>query len=403
MALSASGIKKNAIRHCDPRSLVHEHHVRDASSRRVIDRVVVDVTRADAVKLNALGDQWEKHWQGWKGDTYLIETTTFQLTTGNKLRTKLTECEGLEFTAAANRINRIQWYWSLRTDKGITRKAKRKVETARLGRICDRHTVSLSPPQMRLLQTLNLDSSGAKRLLTTLQEKSVQFFAEETGRHLVGSAQHADSGILHVDILSSRIDEGNNLSGEKSLPSLSNEAWTIGAWRQKQLGCSLSDTKAKWLQQNLERFSERHGDRQPILLQLHEKLDQDFEEWVGSHGHSKLWEESKNEYRQWVSETDPKKEAWAEERASGKAATRLAERIAVHALRVALPAPFFSFVMTAMTAAQVLSDLLELDRNASASGLLLQLTVASGRAILKSVKKSSKTRKPSAHRDGRYL
>jgi hypothetical protein len=59
--------------------------------------------------------------------------------------------------------------------------------------------------------------------------------------------------------------------------------------------------------------------------------------------------------------------------------------------------------MTAMTAAQVLSDLLELDRNASASGLLLQLTVASGRAILKSVKKSSKTRKPSAHRDGRYL
>jgi hypothetical protein len=403
MALSASGIKKNAIRHCDPRSLVHEHHVRDASSRRVIDRVVVDVTRDDAAKLNALGDQWEKHWEGWKGDTYLIETTTFQLTTGNKLRTKLTECEGQTFTGAANKINRIQWYWSLRTDKGVSRKAKRKVEAARLGRICDRHTVSFSPPQMRLLQKLGLGASEAKRLLTTLQEKSVQFVAEETGRHLVGTAQHADSGILHFDIVSSRIDPENNLSGEKSLPSLSNEAWTIGAWRQKRLGCSLSDTKTKWLQQNLDRFSERHGDRQPILLQLHEKLDQDFEEWVGSHGHSQLWEESKIEYRNWVAETDPRKEQFAEERASGKAATRLAERIAVHALRVALPPPLFTFVMNAMTVAQILSDLLELDRNASASGLLLQLTVASGRAILKSLKKSSKIRKPSAHRDGRYL
>jgi hypothetical protein len=402
MALSASGIKISAVRHCDPKSLLHEHHVRDAGSRRVIDRVVVDVTRDDAAKLNALGDQWEVHWEGWKGDTYLIEQTTFQLTGGARLRTKLKECDGPTFTAAANRINRIQWYWSLRTDKEGTRKAKRKVETARLGRICDRHTVSLSPPQMRLLQKLNLSSEQAKRLLTSLEEKSVQFFVEETGRHLVGTAQHADSGILHFDILSSRIDAENNLCGEKTLPSLSNEAWTIGAWRQKKLGCLLSDTKAKWLEQNLERFSERHGNRQPILLRLHEQLDQDFEEWVGSHGHSQLWEESKNDYRQWVSETDPKKEAWAEERASGKAATRLAERIAVHALRVALPAPLFSFVMTAMTAAQVLSDLLELDRNASASGLLLQLTVASGRAILKSVK-NSKTRKPSAHRDGRYL
>jgi hypothetical protein len=403
MALSASGIKKKAIRHCDPTSLLHEHHVRDASSRRVIDRVVVDVTRADASKLNALGDQWEKHWEGWKGDTYLIETTTFQLTTGNKLRTKLTECEGQTFTGAANKINRIQWYWSLRTDKGVSRKAKRKVETARVGRICDRHTVSLSPPQMRLLQKLNLGAGEAKRLLTSLQEKSVQLFAEETGRHMIGSAQHVDSGILHVDILSSRIDAENNLCGEKSLPSLSNESWTIGAWRQRQLGCKLSDTKSKWLEQNLQRFSERHGNRQPILLRLHEKLDQDFEEWVGSHGHSTCWEESKAEYRQWVSETDPKKEAWAEERASGKAATRLAERIAVHALRVALPPPLFMFVMNAMTAAQILSDLLDLDRNPSASGLLLQLAVASGKAILKSVKKSSKIRKPSAHRDGRYL
>ncbi len=403
MALSASGIGTSAVRHCDPKSLLHEHHVRDAAGRRVIDRVVVDVRRDDAAKLNALGDRWEKHWEGWKGDTYLIETTTFQLTTGNKLRTKLTECDGKAFVAASNRINRIDWYWSLRTDKGGTRKAKRKVERNRVGKTCDRHTVSFSPPQMRIVQKLDLSAGEAKRLLTSLQEKSVQLFTEQTGRHLIGTAQHADSGILHFDILSSRIDPENNLCGEKSLPSLSNEAWTVGAWRQGKLGCKLTDTKSKWLDQNLQRFSERHGSRQPILLRLHEKLDQNFEEWVGSQGHSKLWEESKAEYRKWVSETDPRKEQWAEERASGKGATRLAERIAVHALRVALPPPLFSFLMNAMTAAQILSDLLELDRNPSVSDLLLQLTVASGRAILKSARKASKTRKPSAHRDGRYL
>ncbi len=383
MALAQMGIGEAAVRHSDPLSLTHSRHVREAASRRVIDRVIVDVKRDDAVRLNALTDEWEKHWQGWKGDTYLVETTEYQFSSGKKVRIKLVECDGKTFTAAASRINRLDWYWAVRSDKGVQRKAKRKVERNRLGRICDRHTVSLSPPQMRLLQKLNLSAREAERLLTSLKEDNMQFLIEETGRYPVFSNSHATSGILHVDHGTSRINPDHALCGEKSLPSLSNEAWTIGAWRQRELGCNLSQKKAKWLEQNLQRFSERHGETRPILLRLHEKLDQDFEQWVKSHGHSKLWEESKTEYRTWVAETDVRKETWAEERASGKQATRLAERIAVQALRVALPPALFAFVMNAMTAGQILADLLELDKDSSAKELLLLTTLAGGIAILK--------------------
>ncbi len=337
MALSATGIGTGAVRHCDPTSLLHEQHTREASKRRVVDRVVVDVTRDDAARLNALSDQWEKRWEGWKGDTYLVEQTIFQLPTGNKIRTKITPCEGKVFVAAANRMNRIDWFWSLRNDKGVMRKVKRRVERNRLGHICDRHTVSLSPPQMRLIQKLNLSKAEAKALMVFLQEKNVQCFAEETYRFQLGGGIHADSGVLHIDHISSRINPDHELVGEKSLPSFSNESWTIGAWRQKQLGCKLTETKEKWLDQNLRRFEERHGKIKSILLRLHEQLDVDFEEWVQKNGHTKLWQESKEEYRKWVEETDVRKEAWAEERASGKGAARIAEKIAVHALRLAFP------------------------------------------------------------------
>lgn len=385
MALTAR-IGEKGIRHSDPNSLVHRRHVEQAPRRRVIDRVIVDVNRDDAVKLNALGDQWEKRWDGWQGDTFLVEQKTYVLTTAKKVRTKLKRCSGKEFTAAAAGINRITWYWSERSDKGVVRKVKRKVEKNRLGRLCDRHTVTFSPPAMRLIQKLNLSQRDAAALMKNLQEKNVQFFAEKVGRRLVLTSGHSDSGILHFDILSSRINSKNNLCGDKSLPSLSNESWTIGAWRQRELGCKLSETKTKWLQDNLRRFAERHGDRQSILLQLHEKLDRDFEEWVEKNGYSKLWQESKSEYRAWVGKTEPAKEQWALERASGKNAWQLAERAAMCALRICLPPSVYTLVRGTMTAAQIVSDLLEGDRNPQATGLLLQSVVCAGRELLKSNK-----------------
>ncbi len=380
------GIGQSAVRHCDPRSLTHRRHSREASSRRVVDRVIVDVTRNDAVRLNSLGDVWEKKWDGWEGSIFLVEQNTYLLPGAKRVRTKLIECDGSTFTSVASRINRLDWYWSVRSDKGVERKAKRKVEKNRVGRLCDRHTVTLSPPAMRLCQKLNLSERDAKRLLSTLQTKSLQFFAEETGRHLIGSAAHADSGILHFDIVSSRIDPDHKLCGEKSIPAVSNEGWTIGAWRQKQLGCRLTETKSKWLDHNFQRFAERHGEKQPLLLKLHAKLDDDFEHWVESHGHSKLWEQSKQEYRDWVAETDQTKERWAEERASGKNATKLAERAAMYALRMVLPPTVYNAVRTSMTAAQVVKDLLAGDANPNITGLLLQLTIRAGLKRLNSKK-----------------
>ncbi|MDT4967402.1 MAG: hypothetical protein QOJ64_2139 [Acidobacteriota bacterium] len=386
MALAQKGIGEAAVRHCDPTSLTHKRHSRAASNRRVVERVIVDVTRDDAVRLNSLCDEWEKKWDGWDGSTFLVEKNTYLLPGARRIRTNLVECDGRTFTSAATRINRLDWYWSVRSDKGVERRVKRKVEKKRVGRLCDRHTVTLSPPAMRLFQKLNLSERDAKRLLSTLQTNSLQFFAEETGRHLVGSAAHADSGILHFDIVSSRIDPDHKLCGEKSIPAVSNEGWTIGAWRQKQLGCRLTETKSKWLDHNLRRFAERHGEKQPLLLKLHAKLDDDFEHWVTNHGHSKLWEQSKQEYRDWVAETDQTKEKWAQERASGKNATKLAERAAMYALRMVLPPTVYNAVRTSMTAAQVVNDLLAGDANPNITGLLLQLTIRGGLKRLNSKK-----------------
>lgn len=395
MALSSSAIGEKAVRHSDPNSRLHNDHVRQAAARRIVDKVIVNVQRDDARRLNVLGNQWEVRWEGWNGDTFLVEQTTYSFITGNKVRTKLKKVSGKEFNANAARINRLDWYWSARADKGVRRKVKRKVERNRLGKVVDRHTVTFSPPQMRLLQKLKVNQCEAARLLTSLQEKSVGFFAAQTKRHVVASAAHTDSGILHWDILSSRIDPDHNLCGNKSLPSLANESWSIGAWRQRDLGCNLTFAKNKWLTQNLAKFQERHGEEPPLLLQLHQKLDKDFDEWVKDHGHSKLWEQSKREYRDWVAETDPIKEAWAEERAGGKAATKLAERIAMEALRMVLPPPVYGFVKGTLTATQIVSDLLELNRNSSATGLLLQIALTTGLMMLKDATKSPK------HRPGR--
>lgn len=387
MALTATGLGEKAVRHSDPTSSTHACHVGEATRRRIVDRVLVDVTRHDAARLNALADEWEVHWSDWKGTTYLTEQHNFSFSGGSVTRTSLNECSGSEYTAAAQSINRLDWYWSLRRDKNGTRKAKRKVEKNRRGRICDRHTVTLSPPQMRLITKLGLSASEARDLMKQFQHETVQFFSERTSRHVVGCATHADSGILHFDILSSRITPNHELCGEKSLPSLSNPAWSVAAFRQRKLGCTLSETKSKWLEQNLNRFHERHGESAPILLALHETLDKKFEEWVERNGHGKLWEESKEEYRAWVGRTEPIKQRWAEEHASGKAGIRLAQKAAVTAFRVVLPPDLFRFTMGIMTAAQIAADLFELDRNPRATGLLLQTTLRTAATLYKSCKK----------------
>jgi hypothetical protein len=276
--------------------------------------------------------------------------------------------------------------------KGGKRKIKRKVEQSRLGRICDRHTVTLAPWQTRLLQKLKLDQRARLRLLTSLQQKSVQSFAEKSGRYMVGSAMHLDAQIPHWDHITSRISPDHKLCGRKSLPTTVNPEWTLGAHRQAKVGCQLSVTKGKWLRMNLDKFEKRHPDRTPILIELHDTLDDHFDEWVKANGHSSKYEEAKSEYRTWANQTEPLKEEFAQRKATGKTATQLAERAAMYAFRMVLPPSVYAFLRVAMTAGQVVKDLLEGDRNPKATDLLLQSTIRAGLALMKPTKGFKKNR-----------
>ena len=362
---------------------MHKRHVSVAKQRRKPERIVVDISPTDEQKLGVDSAQWALRWETTGGGyCFLADTLDFVLPTATKRRVKLRAVSGKEYVAAQSLVNRITWYHAEMSTKSGKRKVKRKVEANRVGRICDRHTVTLAPWQTRLLQKLNLDEKAQLRLLTSLQQKSVQIFAEKSGRFMVGSSLHLDSQIPHWDLVSSRISPAHKLCGEKSLPTTVNPEWTLGAHRQASIGCHLSATKNKWLQMNLEKFEKRHPGKTPILIELHATLDKHFEEWVADRGHESLYTEAKNEYRDWVNRTEPVKEEWAQRRAAGKTGTQLAERAALYALRIVLPPTVYTLLRSTMTAAQVVSDLLEGDRNPNAAGLLLQATIRSGLALM---------------------
>ncbi len=209
---------------------------------------------------------------------------------------------------------------------------------------------------------------------------------------MVGSAMHLDAQIPHWDHITSRISPDHKLCGRKSLPTTVNPEWTLGAHRQAKVGCELSATKKKWLRMNLDKFQQRHPGQTPILIQLHDTLDMHFEDWVKVSGYQSQYEESKKEYRDWVKQTEPLKEEFAQRRATGTMATQLAERAAMYALRMVLPPPVYAFVRSTLTAAQVVKDLLEGDRNPNATGLLLQTTLRAGLALITPAKNSKKSR-----------
>lgn len=391
MALTKKGMGINAARHSDPTSSLHRQHAISAKKRRRPERVVVDITAKDEKKLGIDTSQWGLKWEACEGQCFLADTVDYVFSSGRKRRVKLRAVSGKEFVAAQSLVNRINWYHAEMSTKSGKRKVKRKVEKNRLGRICDRHTVTLAPWQTRFFQKLNWDQARRLRLIESLQQKSVQDFAETTGRFIVGSSLHLDSQLPHWDLVSSRISPEHRRCGEKSLPSTVNPEWTLGAHRQAKIACELSATKKKWLRMNLDKFEKRHPDRTPILIKLHDTLDDHFDEWVKANGHGPKYEEAKSEYRDWVNRTEPLKEEWAQRRATGTTAIQLAERAAMFALRVVLPPSVYSLVRSTMTAVQVVTDLLEGDRNPNVTGLLLQLTIRKGLHLLVPNKSSRTT------------
>lgn len=382
MALMHNGMGISAARHSDPTSALHKRHVSAAKQRRKPERLVVDFSHDDEQKLGVDSSQWGLKWEVGKGQCFLADAVDYLFSSATKRRVNLRAVSGKDYVAAQSLVNRITWYHAEMSTKSGKRKVKRKVEANRVGRICDRHTVTLAPWQTRFLQKLELDEKAQLRLLTSLQQKSVQAFAEKSGRFIVGSSLHLDSQIPHWDLVSSRISPAHKLCGEKSMPTTVNAEWTLGAHRQASIGCKLSATKGKWLQMNLNKFEKRHPGKTPILIEMHATLDKHFEEWVTGRGHESLYSEAKKEYRDWVNRTEPLMEEWAQRRATGKTATHLAERAAMHALRIVLPAIVYTLLRSTMTAAQVVNDLLEGERNPNATGLLLQATIRSGLALM---------------------
>ncbi len=142
---------------------------------------------------------------------------------------------------------------------------------------------------------------------------------------------------------------------------------------------------------NLETFQKRHPGKTPVLIELHDSLDDDFEQWVTDSGYKAQYAEAKQEYRDWVKRTEPVKEEFAQRRATGTTGADLAERAAMFALRIVLPPSVYSLVRSTMTVAQVVSDLLEGDRNPNVTGLLLQLTIRKGLQLLVRNKSSRTT------------
>ncbi len=391
MALTKTGMGINAARHSDPTSSLHRQHAIAAKKRRKPERVVVDITAKDEQKLGIDTSQWGLKWEACEGQCFLADTVDYVFSSGRKRRVKLRPVSGKEFVAAQSLVNRIGWYHAEMSTKEGKRKVKRKVEKNRLGRICDRHTVTLAPWQTRFLQKLGWDQPRRIRLLQSLQQESAQSFAEKSGRFVVGSSLHLDSQIPHWDHVTSRIGLDHKLCGAKSLPTTVNPEWTLGAHRQAKIGCELSATKSKWLRMNLEKFQKRHPGKTPVLIELHDSLDDDFEQWVTHSGYKAQYDEAKQEYRDWVKRTEPVKEEFAQRRATGTTGTDLAERAAMFALRIVLPPSVYNLVRSTMTAVQVVSDLLEGDRNPNVTGLLLQLTIRKGLQLLVRNKSSRTT------------
>jgi len=134
--------------------------------------------------------------------------------------------------------------------------------------------------------------------LDPLRKTVVSVFAEKTGRDVPGSYLHLDSNKIHPAIISSRTNSNNQLVGEKYLRTIG--PWSVAQYRISQIGAA--DPADNRLQQNLERFRERHGrDCVPLDIQLHVALDKKFAEQVAATGADALkrFEMAKKEYRGW--------------------------------------------------------------------------------------------------------
>jgi hypothetical protein len=86
-------------------------------------------------------------------------------------------------------------------------------------------------------------------------------------RHIIACAFHADTGTLHVDIVTSRQNHAGERIGKHGLDLAG--PWTVGVWRQLECGANINPQKRLKYDAGMANFHRRHGvDAVPFDIRL---------------------------------------------------------------------------------------------------------------------------------------
>ena len=281
----------DGIRHSNADSSTHARHVSQRAKAREFDWIPESVSSsnpAEVFKLQA-------------GDLALGKGRYF---TG--VGKDETPVDGMTFEKHLSATNwQRRWHYASmkRGEKKCT--VRRKRTTPAVGEF----VVNLSPWQMTFVngelqrwEAAAISPDKRKELLKAfldpLRKTVVQKFGETTGWEVVGSYLHLDSNKIHVGVINTRVSAANQLLGHSYLRTIG--PWSCAQSRIATLGAA--DPGDHRLQENLEKFHQRHGQNtQPLDQQLHEALDQKFNELIGMMDADarKRFEAAKEHYRQW--------------------------------------------------------------------------------------------------------
>lgn len=273
----------DGIRHANADSSTHARHVRERKERRSINWIPQANDVEDSAAIFKL-----------RADGLALGNGRYFL--GDH------EVDGVEFETGLAKINRERnWQLGSISRSGTTRNVRRKRSTPALGEV----VVNLSPWQMGLInqylkewEDQGIGPEDRRKLLEVwlepIREAVLSNFRERAGREIVGSYWHYDSNKVHLGIINTRVRADHTLVGIKSLRTIG--PWTVAQSRIYQIGAG--DAGDKRLQENLERFRQRHGEM-PLDLDLHQTLDSVFARQVQTIGAEAKYEQAKSEYREW--------------------------------------------------------------------------------------------------------
>lgn len=286
MALQRS-LTIDGIRHANADSSTHARHVRERKERKGINWIPQAIDSEDPAAVFKL-----------RADDLELGNGRYFLGALGSDR----EVNGQEFESELAKINRERsWQLGSMSRNGKARPVRRKRSAPAIGEV----VVNLSPWQMGLInryikewEDQGIGSADRRALLEAWLEpmrgEVLSHFRERTGREIVGSYWHYDSNKVHLGIINTRVRADHTLVGTKSLRTIG--PWSVAQSRIYQIGAG--DAGDKRLQENLERFRQRHGEM-PLDIDLHQTLDSVFDRQVQAIGAEVKYEQAKSEYMEW--------------------------------------------------------------------------------------------------------